>query len=208
MTSTTSIVKDKKEHDWGIGSFFIGLFLIPFSLVWIWKNEKKIVRFHEVIVNAEKSIKKDVPIAEIDDAKEFDLVHMKGTTNNKEPLKDEDVDYSVDNCYRVTRTVEMYQTKETKTEKRRDDDHVEITYSYEDGWFADHHDSSNYNDHSRANNNPKNTWPFKSSNKEAENVNLGAYFLAKTQVSSVGLKNVKTEDWKDQELNKFAKVSE
>jgi len=33
-----------------MGAFFLGLFLIPFSLVWIWKNEKKIVRFHEVIV--------------------------------------------------------------------------------------------------------------------------------------------------------------
>lgn len=111
---------------------------------------------------------------------------MKGKSHNKESLKDDEIDFTVDNCYRITRTVEMYQTKETRTEKRRDNDHVDVTYSYEEGWFAESINSSSFNDHSRQNNNPNKPWPFKSSSKDAERVNLGVYILAKTQVSSVG----------------------
>ena len=37
---------NKKDDDpWGIGSFFFGCLLIPFSLVLLWKNEKKLVTF-------------------------------------------------------------------------------------------------------------------------------------------------------------------
>jgi len=52
-------------HDWGIGSFIIGCCLIPFSLACIWQNERKIVKFHEVITTARDAIDKDVDIAEI-----------------------------------------------------------------------------------------------------------------------------------------------
>jgi hypothetical protein len=48
--STSS--NSSKNDGWGFGSFILGLILIPFSLVLIWKNEKKIVMYHRVILQA------------------------------------------------------------------------------------------------------------------------------------------------------------
>jgi hypothetical protein len=168
------------KDDWGIGAFFLGCFLIPFSLVWIWKNEKKIVRFHEVIVQAEESVNKDTKIDAIDDSLEFKLVHMRGKADNKEPIKDETLDYQVENCYRLVRTVEMYQTKETKHEERDDNDNVRTHYTYEDGWFSESISSNSFDNESKRKNNPTNAWPFKSDTKEAKTVKLGEYQLAES----------------------------
>lgn len=48
---TTTKTEDK-PHDWGWSSFVVGLFLIPFSLAFIWQNEKKIVKYYKVIKKA------------------------------------------------------------------------------------------------------------------------------------------------------------
>jgi len=55
---------------------------------------------------------------------EFKLVHMKGTAENKVTIKDDGIDFSAENCYRVLRTVEMWQWKETKHEKKDNRDRV------------------------------------------------------------------------------------
>jgi len=55
---------------------------------------------------------------------EFKLVHMKGTAENKVTIKDDGIDFSAENCYRVIRTVEMWQWKETKHEKKDNRDRV------------------------------------------------------------------------------------
>jgi len=55
---------------------------------------------------------------------EFKLVHMKGTAENKVTIKDDGIDFSAENCYKVIRTVEMWQWKETKHEKKDNRDRV------------------------------------------------------------------------------------
>jgi hypothetical protein len=164
--------------DWGMGAFFLGLILIPFSLVWIWKNEKKIVRFHQVIVEAELDVVTDVDIEKIDDALEFRLTHLQGKAHNKAAIQDEDIDYSAADCYRVTRTVEMYQTKETRHEEKDSNDNVTVRYTYADDWYSEPIDSGNFHDHSKKNCNPTNSWPLKSKTTEAKAINLGAYYLS------------------------------
>jgi len=71
-----------------------------------------------VITTAEEAIDHDVDINEIHSAKDKKLVHMRGKCVNNETLNDKELGYSVDNCYRITRNVEMYQTTERVTEKK------------------------------------------------------------------------------------------
>ena len=84
--------KDKKKKSnsdpLGIGGFICGLFLIPFSLVLLWKNEQKLVTFSKVVSEgrtAVQTINCDNPP---DDANEFKLVHMTGTAVNNDTLED------------------------------------------------------------------------------------------------------------------------
>jgi len=142
----------------------------------------------------------------VDSGLEYELVHMRGITDNKEPIKCESLDYQVDNCYRLIRTVEMYQTKETKHEERNDDNEVvNVRYTYDDIWTTEAITSGNFHDASKQSNNPVNAWPFKSEVKDAPNVNLGAYHLSEAQLQRIG--SVKTvEKWADSELDKAGKL--
>jgi hypothetical protein len=107
--------------------------LIPFSLALIWQNEKKIVRFHEVIVAAREEIKPDQDPDKVCTENEKALVHMMGTARNDDILVDEALNYSARNCYRIKRTVEMYQRVETKKTVTRGDREV-TEYNYHNEW--------------------------------------------------------------------------
>ena len=61
--------------------------MIPFSLVLLWKNEKKLVTYAKVINEAKeecRTIEADAPADEND----FKLVHCMGTTENAEDITD------------------------------------------------------------------------------------------------------------------------
>ena len=91
----------------GIGSFVVGTILIPFSLALLWKNEKKLVNFNRVLEVARKecrSINIDEPVDEAD----YKLVHAAGNALNNEEIADKIFGASVQNAYRLIRTVEMY----------------------------------------------------------------------------------------------------
>jgi hypothetical protein len=90
------------------------LVLIPFSLAFIWKNEKKIVRYHQVIETAKKEVKENQDYKQINESNDKELVHMKGKTTNEEGVKDLALDYGRPDVYRLIRTVEMYQRVEHK----------------------------------------------------------------------------------------------
>lgn len=162
--------------------------MIPFSLTLIWVNERKIVMYHKVIVQAEASLKEADPSDPRDDL-DFDLVHASGVATNSEKI--EDVAFGVDaiNSYRLVRTVEMYQTKESMTEHKRNNT-TERTYTYTNGWFEYHIPSDNFNDSSKRSNNPSKPWPYTTSSLEAKCVNLGKFVLSSAQVSRLGTKNI------------------
>ena len=78
--------------------------MIPFSLVLIWQNERKIVMYHKVIVQAQASVKPadaDEPQDELD----FDLVHVSGVATNFEKIEDVVFGVEATNSYRLVRTV-------------------------------------------------------------------------------------------------------
>ena len=86
-TVTTKTGKQGKDDPYGIGSFVVGCMMIPFSLVLLWKNEKKLVTYAKVISQAReecRTIEAEAP----DGANEFKLVHCMGTTENKEEIAD------------------------------------------------------------------------------------------------------------------------
>ena len=103
--------------------------MIPFSLALLWKNEKKIVTYAKVIAEARKEcrvLKGDVPLDEND----YELVHLSGTTENPDSLTDQSFGATVENSYRLVRSVEMYQWKENVSRRERNGN-TETTYSYE-----------------------------------------------------------------------------
>ena len=79
------IYKTSDPH--GIALMMLGLFLIPFSQVLLWKNEKKAVTFSQLIVRARKaciSVDHEKP----NEYNDYSLVHITGKTNNSEDLCD------------------------------------------------------------------------------------------------------------------------
>ena len=86
-TVTTKTGKNGEDDPYGIGSFVVGCMMIPFSLVLLWKNEKKLVTYAKVINQAReecRTIDADAP----DGANELKLVHCMGTTENAEEIAD------------------------------------------------------------------------------------------------------------------------
>lgn len=177
--------------------------MIPLSLVCLWKNEKKIVTYHRVIVKAQKACK-SVEMDQVKDENDFELVHCKGKSRNDKTIEDHEFDVKAPNSYRLVRTVEMYQTKETVTETRRDNDRVDRTYHYKDDWFEHPISSANFSDPSKRNNNPSNTWPFFSKKYEAECVQLGEYIMTAAQCAKLGSKYV-DQNWNDTEATDYQK---
>ena len=104
----SSTTKTKDSDPYGIGAFVIGTILIPFSLVLLWKNEKKIVTFQKCMDRAEKEIK-TVDCNDATAENNFKLIHVTGKTENKTDLVDNDFGVSIENSYRLKRKVEVYQ---------------------------------------------------------------------------------------------------
>lgn len=152
----------------------MGLILIPFSIVCIWKNEKKIVNYNKVIVKAKEALK-SVPADKIDDKNDYELVHVSGKSQNDTEIEDHDFGIKAPDSYRLIRTVEMYQTKENVKETRRDNNTVVKDYTYTSDWFSHPIDSSGFYAQDRRNDNPKHAWPFKSDCFEASAVWLGEF---------------------------------
>ena len=53
-TVVTTTSKSGKKDKYGMGSFILGCVLIPFSLVLLWKNEKKLVTYAKVMATAKE----------------------------------------------------------------------------------------------------------------------------------------------------------
>ena len=97
----------KTDDPHGIAAMILGLFLVPFSQVLLWKNERKAVTFARMISIARKacvSADKDQPTQDNDRK----LVHISGTTNNQIDLCDRDFGVVAKDSYRLKRKVEMF----------------------------------------------------------------------------------------------------
>lgn len=136
----SSTSTEDASSDLGFVSFFVGTILIPFSLALVWKNEKKLVNFVRTLGAARKECR-SINIEGPTDEADYKLVHAAGNAINNDEVADKVFGATVENAYRLVRTVEMYQWKETQ-EKRERNGRTETTYWYESGWFSYPIDSS------------------------------------------------------------------
>ena len=101
-------------------------------------------------------------------------MHLIGATENTEELTDQSFGATVNNSYRLVRTVEMYQWKENQS-TRKEGDRTITTYDYEKNWFE--HPISSAGFQERDKQNPTNNWPFHSSTITANKVTMGKFKL-------------------------------
>lgn len=73
----------------------------------LWKNEKKVVTFAKCMDQG-RDLVRSADCEDPDDANEFELVHLTGTTVNKLEIVDNEFGITVNNSYRLKRKVEMY----------------------------------------------------------------------------------------------------
>jgi len=120
--------KKSKGESSPFAAFLLGCVLIPFALVMLWKNEKKQVTYAKVIGLAKKECI-TIKIEEPFDEHEFYLVAGSGRAVNSESIDDHDFGATVQDSYRLIRTVEMYQwvRKERRVE-RNGERHTEVYY--------------------------------------------------------------------------------
>ena len=134
--------KSSKDSDpYGIGRFILGCFLIPFALVLLWKNERKVVYFTKTMDEGSKAVK-SVDADDVDDANELELIHISGTTTNTTDLVDEDFGIVAHDSYRLKRKVEMYQWREIV--EAGDSDGGSKKYKYEAAWCEEPIDSRSF----------------------------------------------------------------
>ena len=90
FTEETTLDSSGEEEDgdpFGIGGFFTGLLMVPFALVLLWKNEKKLVTYAKVIDEARdecRTVEADAP----NDENDYKLVHCIGEAVNAEEITD------------------------------------------------------------------------------------------------------------------------
>ena len=115
--------------------------LIPFALVLLWKNERKVVYFTKTMDEGSKAVK-SVDADDVDDANELELIHISGTTTNTTDLVDEDFGIVAHDSYRLKRKVEMYQWREIV--EAGDSDGGSKKYKYEAAWCEEPIDSRSF----------------------------------------------------------------
>ena len=189
---TTVTTKVGDDDPLGIGGFIAGCLLIPFSLVLLWKNEKKVVTYAKLLHQAKEECV-DITDDQPADENDYRLVHVTGTTLNQDKIEDEAFGAFAENSYRLVRTVEMYQWKENQSTKREGDTET-TTYTYEKGWFAYPISSAGFQERDKRN--PTKEWPFMSETKSAETVTMGKFKLNQDQIAKLGQKD-ESWNWKD-----------
>ena len=162
----------------GIGEFIFGLFLIPFSMVMLWKNEAKLVTYMKLLTKGKEAVK-TLDCENPDDANEFDLAHMTGTTVNTDEIEDKEFGIKVPNSYRLKRKVEMYQWKEHCKHNHGNNNNGEHRkrYTYERVWSEEKISSAGFAWSAFDHTNPDNEWPFTSQTLEAKEVKFGKFNL-------------------------------
>ena len=121
-----------------------------------------------------------VPADAVNPANDGKLVHLSGEAATKETLTDPDFGIAV-GALRLTRKVELYQWKETKTETKKGNKTV-VTYKYAQVWSKDKPAKNFAEPAGRVNPAEK---PYADSKIDAKEVKVGAFTLNAKQVERI-----------------------
>ena len=97
----------KHDDPFGFAIMLLGLFLVPFSQVILWKNEQRAVRFAYLLTRAQKACVNGDPTRAKNENMDK-LIHLTGATRNNVNLCDRDFSVVAQDSYRLKRKVEMY----------------------------------------------------------------------------------------------------
>jgi Ran GTPase-activating protein (RanGAP) involved in mRNA processing and transport len=114
----------------------------------------------------------------VDPANDGKLVHLTGDATAGEPLTDADFGISV-KALRLTRDVEVYQWKETKTEGKKD---AKPTYKYKADWHKEKPATKFAEPGGHVNPDRK---PYEDAKLNAKDVKVGAFTLTSAQVEKI-----------------------
>lgn len=153
-----------------IAGVFIGLLMFFGSFGLHGWNERNAVRETKAINELEKVAIADVPNNEVDEAKEGQLVHMNGTAETTDIVKNRLFGIE-ETGIRLTWNSSIYQMKETR--KKKDD---KVTYSYRKGWHDNVIDSSSFKRNRGVNDGSRKTLP-NDGRDQASNVAFGRFKL-------------------------------
>lgn len=88
------------------GEFFGGIILIAFALPMIWMNERKDVKYYQVIMAGKDAVKNVDSEKPFDN--EWDLAFCTGRTATQTPVADQMFGVSFQDIVKIKRTVEVY----------------------------------------------------------------------------------------------------
>jgi len=162
-----------------------GLVLFLLSFPCLWFNEQRQAKMEELFIRASKIARTDVSPEKVDSDYERMLVHMQGESKTFNQLSDQQYAILVENCAKLTRTTEMLQWVEKKTEEEEDDNfggkRTKTTYSYNTEWRTEFIDSSSFHDN-YGHINPSPSQPLGTQGWTANPVNFGAFTLPPNMV--------------------------
>lgn len=173
---------------------FIGLLLIPGSIVLMSWNEYRTIHRTKGLAEGEKSVVEADSSQEVNAELQGKLLHLTGMATTDDKLSDPD--FGLEQvAIHFARRVEMYQwkeDKETRTRNKLGGGKETITeYKYRKEWDSDRNSSESFH-HPQGHENPP--LKFSSRSATANKVQVGNYLLGGELVSSIN-------NYRDLELN-------
>ncbi|MCX8503265.1 MAG: TMEM43 family protein [Beijerinckiaceae bacterium] len=159
------------------GGFFLGLFLVPVSIVILFWNEGHFVETYKTLIEGQALVI-EAPASEILTANEGKLVHVIGDVDVGDGVTDDDLGIST-KAIRLKRIVKIFQWQEhakSQTEKvMGGSDKTVTTYSYDQTWSENLTPSSEFKDKT-GHENPAHV-DYESLTLEAPEARVGAFSL-------------------------------
>ncbi len=183
FTKTTSVSIFGRMKN-AIVAVFIGILMIPGSIILMGWNEYRSVQTVRSLNDGLKMVHAEVDISKKNSDLDGTLIHFTETAKTDEELADADFGIR-ETAIRLERKIEMYQWKQHKESKSRTKvggrKTTETTYTYQKVWESKIFDSSKYEKSDYRNPAPR--YPAK--HWTAGNVTTGAYQLSDSIISKI-----------------------
>lgn len=169
-----------------IKGFFFGLLMVFGAIALLAWNEHRTVKTRKGLDQGAAAVVV-APLDRVDPALAGRLVHVSGPTRTQAGSMDPEFQLRRD-ALALQRTVEMYQWREKKTERKEKNaggSETTVTeYSYTQGWADELIDSSRF--HQPAGHANPSRMPLRSQRYDAPDAQLGAYRLSASQLGAIG----------------------
>lgn len=184
ITETTSIGWGSRLME-SIKGVIVGLVLFLAAFIVLFWNEGRAVKTHKGLQEGASSVV-SVSADKVDATNEGKLVHLTGEAITEETLTDPMFNVSV-TAIKLSRSVEMFQWKETKKTKSKKKvgggKTKTTTYDYEKVWSGSAISSTNFKEKT-GHQNPGDL-PYESTTFQADDVTVGAFTLSPSLVSKM-----------------------